>query len=61
MPTIALQGAADAVGPPESRKATRHFTGPYERRLIPEAGHNVPQEAPAAMAEAVLALVARGS
>ena len=62
VPTIALQGAADAVGPPETSEGhARHFTGPYERRLIPEAGHNVPQEAPAAMAEAVLALVARGS
>ena len=25
----------------------RKFTGPYERRLIPKVGHNVPQEAPA--------------
>ena len=26
----------------------KFFTGPYERRLLPRIGHNVPQEAPAA-------------
>ena len=25
---------------------TGHFTGPYERRILPGIGHNVPQEAP---------------
>ena len=33
------------------------FTGPYERRVLDGVGHNLPQEAPAAFADAVLALV----
>ena len=30
------------------------FTGPYEHRILDGIGHNVPQEAPTAFAEAVL-------
>ena len=49
MPTIALQGEADGVHPPEgSTKHDKYFTGPYERRLLPGIGHNPPQEAPKA-------------
>ena len=33
-----------------------HFTGPYQRRVVPVAGHNVPQETPEAFAEAVIEL-----
>ncbi len=39
----------------------RFFTGSYQRRLIPVIGHNVPQEAPAATAAAVLELLADGA
>ena len=56
-PTITLDGAGDGVMSPEG--AARHavfFTGPYERRVIPVVGHNLPQEAPAEFAAAVLAL-----
>ena len=35
----------------------RYFSGPYERRVIPRVGHNLPQEAPAEFAEAVLAVL----
>ena len=39
--------ATTASGRPRGPTATRrYFTGPYERRLIPRVGHNVPQEAP---------------
>jgi pimeloyl-ACP methyl ester carboxylesterase len=31
-----------------------HFTGPSEYRLLEETGHNAPQEAPGAVAQAVL-------
>ena len=31
----------------------RHFTGAYERRVVPGAGHNLPQEAPDAFVAAV--------
>jgi hypothetical protein len=33
-----------------------HFTGPCEIRSLPGIGHNVPQEAPTAFANAVLSL-----
>lgn len=57
VPTIVLHGAADGVGPPEqSEHAARHFTGAYERRVIPVAGHFLPRETPHAVVQAVLAL-----
>ena len=34
------------------------FTGPYQRRVLPKIGHNPPQEAPQAVADAVLELAA---
>src|ERR1700733_8685983 len=41
--TIALQGEADGVHPPEgSAGHGAHFTGPYQRRLLPGIGHNPP-------------------
>jgi pimeloyl-ACP methyl ester carboxylesterase len=57
-PTISLNGEANGVGPPE-RSAThaRFFTGPYERKVIPIAGHNLPQEVPGVVTEAVLELM----
>ena len=49
VPTINLHGGNDGVGPaPGTDANTKFFTGPYERRLIPRVGHNVPQEAPSA-------------
>lgn len=54
VPTINLHGAADGVGPaPQTDNQASHFTGPYERRLLPKVGHNVPQEAPAATVAAL--------
>jgi pimeloyl-ACP methyl ester carboxylesterase len=58
VPTIALQGEADGVHPPES--SAHHaafFTGPYERRVLPRIGHNPPQEDPQTFAAAVLELM----
>jgi pimeloyl-ACP methyl ester carboxylesterase len=47
VPTINLHGGHDGVGPaPEKDSQAKFFTGPYERRLLPRIGHNVPQEAP---------------
>lgn len=57
VPAISLDGEADGVTRPNPR-AARHFTGPFEQRLLPHVGHNLPQEAPAAFAEAVLAVAA---
>jgi pimeloyl-ACP methyl ester carboxylesterase len=58
VPTIALHGEANGVGPPEmSETHARFFTGPYHRRVIPRAGHNLPQEVPGVVTEAVLELI----
>jgi len=60
-PANALQGESDGVMPPTlSENHARHFTGRYERRVLPGVGHNPPQEAPKAFADAVLALVRPG-
>jgi pimeloyl-ACP methyl ester carboxylesterase len=58
VPTIALQGEADGVHPPES--SARHaafFTGPYQRRVLPRIGHNPPQEDPKTFADAVIEMM----
>jgi pimeloyl-ACP methyl ester carboxylesterase len=57
-PTIALHGGANGVGPPEmSAKHAHFFTGRYQRRVIPVAGHNLPQEVPGVVSEATLELI----
>ena len=58
VPTIVLHGDGSGLSPPESSlKHAACFTGPYQHRVIPTAGHNLPQEAPDAVADAVLELV----
>jgi pimeloyl-ACP methyl ester carboxylesterase len=58
VPTIVLHGDGSGLSPPEnSLKHAACFTGPYQRRVIPTAGHNLPQEVPNAFADAVLELV----
>ena len=55
VPTIALDGQDDGVAPLGGSAAPhRFFTSRYEHRVIPGAGHNLPQEAPQEFAEAVL-------
>jgi pimeloyl-ACP methyl ester carboxylesterase len=57
VPAINLHGGADGVMPAVlSEGHAKHFTGPYQRRVLPNVGHNVPQEAPRAFADAVLEL-----
>jgi pimeloyl-ACP methyl ester carboxylesterase len=57
VPAINLHGGVDGVMPPAlSEGHAKYFTGPYQRRVLPNAGHNVPQEAPQAFADAVLEL-----
>src|SRR5499426_1269283 len=59
VPTIVLHGADNALSAPESSlKHAAFFTGPYQHRIVPKVGHNLPQEAPAAVAQAVLELIA---
>jgi len=58
VPTIALQGEADGVLPPESTaRHAAYFTGPYQRRLLPQIGHNPPQEDPRNFLDAVLEMM----
>jgi pimeloyl-ACP methyl ester carboxylesterase len=55
VPTINLEGAADGVTPPSGAvdRHASHFTGPYARKILSNVGHNVPQEAPAAVIAAI--------
>jgi pimeloyl-ACP methyl ester carboxylesterase len=57
VPTIVLHGARDGVTPCQLSEAhEKHFAAQYERRLLENVGHNPPQEAPQAVAEAILQL-----
>jgi pimeloyl-ACP methyl ester carboxylesterase len=57
VPTIVIHGAVDDVNPPQKSEGHRkYFTGHYQRRLFENVGHNPPQEAPRAFAEAILDL-----
>jgi pimeloyl-ACP methyl ester carboxylesterase len=58
VPSIVLQGEGDGVAAATATDAqARFFIGPYRRVLIPVIGHDVPQEAPMAVADAVLELM----
>lgn len=57
VPTIALYGESGQLPADPARQRDR-FTGRWECRMLPGIGHNIPQEAPAAFAEAVCDLAA---
>jgi pimeloyl-ACP methyl ester carboxylesterase len=55
VPAVTLDGLADGNFPATDATASAaHFTGPREHRQVPDAGHNLPQEAPTAFAAAVV-------
>ncbi|PHQ63570.1 MAG: alpha/beta hydrolase [Sphingobium sp.] len=55
IPAITMEGDANGAPHPEPEQYRARFTGPYAHRLITGGvGHNLPQEAPAAFAQAVL-------
>ena len=59
-PTVALAGADDGVDPPEPLdKIAPRFANLRRHAALPGIGHNLPQEAPDAFADAVLSLQAR--
>jgi pimeloyl-ACP methyl ester carboxylesterase len=54
VPTIVLHGESDGISPPQSsERHERFFTGPYQGRVVPVAGHFLPREAPEAVVQAV--------
>jgi pimeloyl-ACP methyl ester carboxylesterase len=55
VPTITLEGDANGAPHPEPSSYTKKFSGKYEHRLVEGGiGHNLPQEAPQAFAQAVV-------
>ncbi|PTQ10262.1 alpha/beta hydrolase [Sphingomonas oleivorans] len=55
IPSITMEGDANGAPHPDPTMYRAKFTGPYDHRLITGGiGHNLPQEAPAAFAQAVL-------
>ena len=55
VPTITLEGDANGAPHPEPKTYAKRFTGSYSHRTITGGiGHNLPQEAPAAFAEAIV-------
>ena len=61
VPTITLEGDANGAPHPDPSSYAARFTGTYSHRTIEGGiGHNLPQEAPAAFAAAILELGGRG-
>jgi pimeloyl-ACP methyl ester carboxylesterase len=58
VPAITLDGDGDGVAPAtDGIAAAAKFSGRRTHRIIPRAGHNLPQEQPEAFASAVLELI----
>jgi pimeloyl-ACP methyl ester carboxylesterase len=56
VPAITLDGAGDGVAP-AGKASSAKFTDRRTHRVIPRAGHNLPQEEPEAFAAAVMELI----
>jgi len=55
VPTITMEGDANGAPHPEPSAYAKMFSGKYSHRLITGGiGHNLPQEAPQAFADAVI-------
>jgi pimeloyl-ACP methyl ester carboxylesterase len=60
IPTITLEGDANGAPHPDPAAYAKRFTGAYSHRTVSGGiGHNLPQEAPQAFAQAVLAVAKR--
>ncbi|MGE5157863.1 MAG: alpha/beta fold hydrolase [Gemmatimonas sp.] len=58
VPAITLDGDGDGVAPATDGTAqAARFSGPRRHRVVPRAGHNLPQEEPEAFAVAALELI----
>ncbi|MCD7443518.1 alpha/beta hydrolase [Streptomyces lincolnensis] len=61
VPAVTLDGQADGVIPPTDGSGyAPHFSGPWSHHVVPNAGHNLPQEQPEAFAAAILEVDAMG-
>jgi pimeloyl-ACP methyl ester carboxylesterase len=55
VPTITMEGDANGAPHPDTKSYTKKFSGKYQHRVITGGiGHNLPQEAPKAFAQAVI-------
>jgi pimeloyl-ACP methyl ester carboxylesterase len=55
VPTITLEGDANGAPHPDASSYAKKFSGRYEHRIIKGGvGHNLPQEAPQAFAQAIV-------
>lgn len=55
VPTITLEGHANGAPHPDAASSRQKFSGKYAHRIIKGGiGHNLPQEAPQAFAQAVV-------
>ena len=54
VPTITLEGDANGAPHPEASAYRAKFSGRYAHRVVAGVGHNLPQEAPHALAKAVI-------
>lgn len=62
VPTITLEGDANGAPHPDPSAYAKKFTGKYEHRNVSGGiGHNLPQEAPQAFADAVIAVAAQAN
>jgi len=60
VPAVTLDGDADGVlTSGGTAKHAPRFTGPHEHRIVPDGGHNLPQEMPEVFAAAILDVRAR--
>ena len=61
VPTMTLEGDANGAPHPDASAYAKKFSGTYAHRIITGGvGHNLPQEAPQAFAEAVVAVADHG-
>jgi pimeloyl-ACP methyl ester carboxylesterase len=55
VPTLYVWGANDpALGPAAARRTARHVSGPYRFEVLPDAGHWIPEQHGARLAELLL-------
>jgi pimeloyl-ACP methyl ester carboxylesterase len=54
IPTITMEGDANGAPHPQPSAYAKKFSGRYEHRDVARIGHNLPQEAPEAFAQAII-------